>query len=129
MHKPNSGAAWLKSSIPFGLTAALQLVNGRTDILALGFFRTDAEIGIYRVATQMAAVVVFALLAVNMTQGPHIAHLFAKGDMKKLQRMITRSAQAIMMFALPVVMVIVFFGEFIIRTVLVLSTSRRTSRW
>ena len=111
------GAAWLKSSIPFGLAAALQLINGRTDVLTLGFFRTDAEIGIYRVASQMAAVVVFALLAVNMTQGPHIAHLFSKGDMQMLQRMVTRSAQAVMMFALPVVLVIVIFGEFIIRTV------------
>ncbi len=95
----------------------MQLINGRTDVLTLGFFRTDAEIGIYRVASQMAAVVVFALLAVNMTQGPHIAHLFSKGDMQMLQRMVTRSAQAVMLFALPVVLVIVFFGEFIIRTV------------
>ena len=99
------------------MMAALQLINGRTDILALGFFRTDAEIGIFRVASQMAAVVVFALQAVNTIQGPHIAHLFAKGDMHKLQTMITRSAQGIMLFAVPVVIVIVIFGEFIIRTV------------
>ena len=110
-------AAWLKSSIPFGLSAALQLINGRTDVLTLGFFRTDAEIGIYRVASQMAAIVVFALLSVNMIQGPHIAHLFSKGDMQMLQKMITRSAQAVMLFALPVVLVIVVFGEFIIRIV------------
>ena len=111
------GAAWLKSSIPFGLSAALQLINGRTDVLTLGLFRTDAEIGIYRVASQMAAVVVFALLSVNMIQGPHIAHLYSRGDMQMLQKMITRSAQAVMLFALPVVIVIVVFGELIIRIV------------
>jgi O-antigen/teichoic acid export membrane protein len=112
-----NGAVWLKSSIPFGLSAALQLVNGRTDVLTLGFFRTDAEIGIYRVASQMAAVVVFALLSVNIIQGPHIAHLYSKGDMQLLQKMITRSAQAVMLFALPVVFVIIVFGQIIIRTV------------
>lgn len=111
------GAIWLKSSIPFGMTAALQLINGRTDILMLGFFRSDAEIGIYRVAAQLAAAVIFAMQAVNAIQGPHIAHLFAKGDMRKLQQMITRSAQAVLLFAVPVVIVIVVFGEYILSTV------------
>lgn len=110
-------AIWLKSSIPFGMTAALQLINGRTDILALGFFQADADVGIYRVAVQLAAIVIFGMQAVGMIQGPHIAHLFAKRDMQKLQQMMTRSAQAILLFALPVVIIIILFGEFIIRTV------------
>jgi O-antigen/teichoic acid export membrane protein len=110
-------ASWLKSSIPFGMTAALQLINGRTDILALGLFRADAQVGIYRVASQLAAVVIFGMQAVAAIQGPHIANLFAKGDMKKLQHMITRSTQAIVMIAVPVVFVIILFGTFIIRTI------------
>lgn len=110
-------AIWLKSSIPFGMTAALQLINGRTDILTLGFFHADADVGIYRVSVQLAAVVVFAMQAVNAIQGPHIAHLYANGDMQKLQTMITRTAQVMLMFAVPVVIVIVLFGEFIITTV------------
>lgn len=109
-------AIWLKSSVPFGMTAALQLINGRTDILALGFFHADTDVGIYRVAAQLAVVVIFGMQAVNAIQGPHIAHLFASGDMQKLQTMITRSAQAILLFAVPVVIIIVLFGEFIIRT-------------
>jgi len=110
-------AIWLKSSLPFGMTAALQLINGRTDILALGFFQADADVGIYRVAVQLAAVVIFGMQAVAMIQGPHIAHLYAKGDIQKLQQMMTRSAQAILLIAVPVVIVIVLFGGLIIRTV------------
>ncbi len=45
---------WIRSTLPFGLTAMLALVNGRTDILALGLFREDSEVGIYRVAVQLA---------------------------------------------------------------------------
>jgi O-antigen/teichoic acid export membrane protein len=108
-------AIWLKSGIPFALSAALQLINGRTDILVLGIFRTDADIGIYRVAVQMAALVIFGLQAVNATQGPHIAHLYATSDLKRLQKMITRSSQAILVVTVPIVLVIVVFGEFIIR--------------
>lgn len=111
-----AGRSWLASSIPFGMTALMQLINGKTDILILGMFRADADVGIYRVAVQMAALVVFGLQVVNAIQGPHIAHLFTKGDMPRLQKMVTRSAQAIFAFALAAVLVIVLFGKFLIET-------------
>ncbi len=110
-------ALWLKSSIPFGLTAGLALINGRTDILMLGFFREDSDVGIYRVATQSAALVVFGLRVINSIQGPHIAHIYAQGDMKLLQKLVTRSSRAIMAATLPVVLVIFLFGEFLIRII------------
>ena len=106
---------WIRSTLPFGLTAMLALVNGRTDILALGLFREDSEVGIYRVAVQLALPVIFGLRAVNTIQAPHIAHLYSTGDMKRLQKMITRSAQAVLAVAVPAVIVILLFGEFLIR--------------
>jgi len=110
-------AAWLKSSIPFGLIAAMQLINGRTDILILGIVREDAEVGIYRVASQMALLVIFGLKAVNAIQGPHIAHLYATGDMNRLQSMIRQSSRAIMLTSLPLVLTFVVFGRLIIEWV------------
>jgi O-antigen/teichoic acid export membrane protein len=108
-------AAWLMSSIPFGLSAVLQLINGRTDVLLLGIFREDAEVGIYRVAAQFGALVIFGLQAVNAIQGPQIAHLYELGDMQKLQTMITKSSRALLAIALPMVLVFVLFGQSIIR--------------
>jgi len=105
---------WIKTSIPFGLIAGMQEINGQTDILVLGLFHSDSDVGLYRVATQMAAFVVFGLYVVNMVQGPHIAHLFACKDMPRLQRMVTKSARAILAFTLPVVLVLVLFGKMII---------------
>lgn len=107
---------WFASCIPFGLTAMMQLINGRTDILMLGVFRPDSDVGIYRVAAQIASVVVFGLQIVNPIQGPHIAHLFAKGELVRLQKMITRSSQAVFLIALAAVAVIVLFGKVIIST-------------
>jgi len=106
---------WIKSTLPFGLTALLALINGRTDVLALGVFREDAEVGIYRVAVQLALPVIFGLQAVNAIQAPHIAQLYATGDMKRLQKMITRSSQAVTAIAVPAVIVIFLFGKPIIR--------------
>ena len=102
---------WLKSSIPFGLNAAMQLINGRTDILVLGMFRPDAEIGVYRVACQIAALVSFGLSIVNAVQGPHIAHLHAEGDKRRLQQMVTKSSRGILSITLLIVAAIILLGH------------------
>jgi O-antigen/teichoic acid export membrane protein len=110
-----SSTAWLYSSIPFGLSAAMQLINGRTDILVLGIFRDDAEVGVYRVAVQLATLIVFAQQTVNAIQGPYVAHLYAEGDKKKLQKMVTKSSRAIFSFSLFIVVALAVFGEPLIR--------------
>ncbi len=107
--------AWIRSTIPFGLSAALLLVNGRTDILALGLFHPDSEVGVYRVAVQMALPVLFAQQAVNAIQAPHIAHLYAAGDMKRLQAMVTHSSRAVLAVASSAAFVVVVFGAPLIR--------------
>jgi O-antigen/teichoic acid export membrane protein len=106
--------SWLKSTIPVALMAAMQTINGQTDILALGLFREDAEVGIYRVAVQLATAVIFGLQIVNLIQAPHIAHLYAKNDMQRLQRLITKSSQGMLLATLPVVTVLIVFGQQII---------------
>jgi O-antigen/teichoic acid export membrane protein len=107
--------SWIKSAIPFGLSAAMTLVNGQTDVIVLGMYRDDAEIGVYRVAVQMATMVIFGLQVVNLIQGPHIAHLYALKDMKRLQTLVTRSSQGILLLTIPIVLLVVLFGRPIIR--------------
>lgn len=107
-------AQWLKSSIPFGLTTALTTINGQTDILALGVFASDADVGTYRVAVQLATLIIFGLQVVNGIQSPHVAHMFASGDMPRLRKLIARSSLAVVLFALPVMLILVFFGKSII---------------
>ncbi len=107
-------AMWLKSSIPFGFTAALTTINGQTDILALGMFGSNADVGIYRVAVQLATLVIFGQQIINGIQGPHIAHMYASGDMPRLRLLIARSSQVALAVALAVTLVLVFFGKSII---------------
>lgn len=108
-------ARWLKSSIPIGLAGALNYINGQSDILVLGMFREDAEVGVYRVAMQMSIFVTFGLLVMNNVQAPHIAHLYSSNDRQRLQRMVTQSSRATLAFTLPVVLTLVIFGREFIR--------------
>lgn len=106
---------WLKSSIPLGLSAALLVLNNQIDTFLLGTFKTDADVGVYRVAAQMATLVILSLQVVNSILAPHIAHIYAKGDMARLQKLISKSAIVVLAITLPVVLAIIFFGELIIK--------------
>ncbi len=106
--------AWLVSILPLSLTAGLQVINTQADILILGLFRPAEDVGVYKVAVQAAMLIPFGLQAVNMVIMPYIARLHAEGDQRRLQRLVTQSARAILALALPLVLAFVFFGDAIL---------------
>ncbi|ADE14475.1 polysaccharide biosynthesis protein [Nitrosococcus halophilus Nc 4] len=108
---------WLSSALPLSLIAGMQIINSQTDIIMLGLFRDAEEVGVYRVAVQSATLVAFGLQAINMVIAPHFSRLYAAGDMVRLQRVVTASARAILFTALPVVVVLIVFGEPVLRLV------------
>lgn len=103
--------AWLASLMPLGLISGMQLVNKYTDLLMLGLLATATDVGVYRVSAQAALLVAFGLHAANMAVAPHISHLYAQGDLERLQKVITGTSRAMVVSAAPVVGVLVLFGE------------------
>ncbi|MGF1640178.1 MAG: flippase, partial [Rhodospirillales bacterium] len=103
-------AAWARAVLPLALITGLHLINSRADTILLGILRSDAEVGIYRTATQMALLVIFGLQGLNQVLQPHFARLHRQGDMARLQRLVTASARAILALALPPVLAYVLFG-------------------
>lgn len=101
---------WRRAVLPLAMIAGLQLVNNQADIIVLGIFRSNAEVGIYRAVFQMALLVVFGLQAMNQMLQPYFAGLYRQGDMCRLQRLLTISARAVLLLALPPVLTYVFFG-------------------
>lgn len=84
---------WLQSTIPLALVAGTFLMHQQTDIVVLGLFVDEAQIGIYRVAVQTAGFLAFGLHAVNMVAAPQFARLHSLGDHDRLQRVVTTSAR------------------------------------
>lgn len=111
------GRAWLASTIPLALIAAMQTVNNQADILILGLFRPDEQVGVYRVAVQAATLASFGLQAVNTVVAPRFARLYAKGDLERLQRLATASAQVVLGFNLAVTAFFIVFGKLVLRLV------------
>jgi O-antigen/teichoic acid export membrane protein len=113
--------AWLMSAWSLAWIGGMQIINQQVAILLQGFFLPDDQIGIFRVATQVSQVASVGLLAVNMVVAPRFASLYAQREMKKLQNLVTKSTQAILVFNLLVTIGLVLGGKSFLRIVFGLS--------
>ncbi|MCS3904366.1 O-antigen/teichoic acid export membrane protein [Methylohalomonas lacus] len=105
---------WLKSALPFTLIGGAAIINNHTDVIMLGWLRSAEEVGIYRVAVQGATLVAFGLQAANAVIAPQFARLHARGDMARLQSLVTQSARVILLVALPVTLAFMLAGGAIV---------------
>ncbi len=91
---------WLMSALPLAFIGAMQLINQQASILLQGIFLPDAQIGYFRVATQVSTLASLGLVGINAVVAPRFAALYAQADMAKLQRLVTSSARVILAFSL-----------------------------
>jgi O-antigen/teichoic acid export membrane protein len=99
-HPRFEGRLWLQSVLPLAFIGGMQLINKNASIVILGFFVPAEQIGFYRVAVQVSLVASLGLQAMNKVVAPRFANLYARGEMERLQHLVTSSARAIMGFNL-----------------------------
>lgn len=105
---------WFLSALPLAFIGGMQLINQQASILMQGFYLSDAEIGVFRVAVQVSVLAAFGLNTVNIVTAPYIAALFSQGDIKGLQHLVKRSAQVILVFNIVITLGLVLLGKFLI---------------
>lgn len=105
---------WIKSAIPFVFAAGMQILNKETSVFMLGILQTPEDVGLFRVAQRGALLIPFGLQAVNMAMAPTISQMFTKGDKERLQRMISKSILAVLAFAVPVALILILGGKWIL---------------
>ena len=105
---------WIKSALPFVFASGMQILNKETSVIFLGILQTPEEVGLFRVAQRGALLIPFGLQAVNMAIAPTISQMYTKGEKERLQRMISKSILAVMVFALPVALVLILGGKWIL---------------
>ncbi len=105
---------WARSALPFLFIGGMQVINNQTDIVMLGALKGAEAVGIYRVATRAAQLVVFVLAAANVALQPTVAKLYAVKDIQRLQRVATQSARVVLVLSLPVAIALIAFGHWIL---------------
>ncbi len=83
-HDASSTMVLLKSGAPLLIGALLQLSIQMTGTLMLGAWADKADVGVFSVAWRTAALIAFALLAINTIAQPKFADLYARREMDSL---------------------------------------------
>ena len=108
---------WLASWRFFVLLQLASVANMRSPILMLGILSTDMEIGLLRVAENIASLLAMPLLIINIVLGPMISRLHSNGELQELQRIAKIAARLALSVTLPVGVIAILYGEWIIQTI------------
>lgn len=109
--------AWLRAAVPMMFIGAAQVVNVNTDVVMVGAFEGAEAAGLYRVASRGAHAVVFVLVAANTVLQPVVASMYARGEVDRLQAVLTRSVRLVALVALSVTVALIAAGGPLLRGV------------
>ncbi|MDD4567259.1 stage V sporulation protein B [Methanoculleus chikugoensis] len=85
------------------LSSGGYLVFSYADTIMIGYFMTDADIGIYRVALQLTSIATFTTVALHTTLYPKISYWGKKDDLASVERALARAFTYSLLLAVPVV--------------------------
>ena len=104
----------LKVSFPMLLTSTMTLIMGWTDILMIGIFQSEADVGVYSVILKLAGLTSIILLSVNTIMAPKIVEYYTKKDFIGLEKIVQNSTNLIIFSSLPIIMVLTLFPTYIL---------------
>lgn len=105
---------WFSSLVPLTIFVGLKLLDSQVSLVLLGVLGSSEQVGLFKVATMGAGLVVFGMTAVNMAMSPHLARLLHEGNMYALQRMILVSTRVVAFTSFPISIVFIIWGEVIV---------------
>ena len=104
----------IKESFPMFLSGSLFLLMSWVDILMLGHFNSQTDVGVYTIALKLAALCTLILFAANTILGPKISELYHNNQMQKLAKTVQNTAKYTFLLSLPIFGVILLFPDFLL---------------
>lgn len=104
----------LTLSFPMFMTATITFVIGQTGVIMLGIFRSEAEVGYYAIAMQLAGVTSFILSAINSIAAPKFSELYHSGNIEDLFYVAKKSAKLIFYITSPILLFLILLGNYFI---------------
>ena len=104
----------IRISFPMLITASFLIIIQWTDVIMLGMFVPESDIGIYHVAQKLTISAGLLLSASCVVIAPKITELYALGSMKALEVFTMQSAKLIFFLSLPIILILIIFASFIL---------------
>ncbi len=101
----------LSHAWPFWIVALSTFVLLQADLWVIGTFRPHEEVALYGAASRLALLSALLHTVIHAFAQPAIAELFARGDLRKLERLVRISASAAFLPALALTLVYFAAGQ------------------
>lgn len=115
LSSPRSTRIIIFTSFPMLLISAMHIIMANTDIIMIGIYLTEKEIGIYSVAVKIALLTSFVLHSVNLVVSPQFSRYYHSNDMLKLKESVKNSSKLIFISTFPLLIILIIFGKYILQ--------------
>lgn len=105
----------LKVARPIFLSSSIFFLISWTDTLMVGYFMTEGDVGIYRVAFKISTLITFTMFAINGIAAPLIATRYHEGDRVGLKSLIHNIGLFNFTMSVPIFLAIVTMPTFLLQ--------------
>ncbi|GAB5400292.1 MAG: MATE family efflux transporter [Aureisphaera sp.] len=105
---------WLKEATPFSIISGVQVIKTKSITYVLAAFGSYEAVAIFDVALRGSALVSFTVEALNLAISPYISTAFEQQQTESLQRIVKKTARLVFVLSIPIALVLIFGGEWII---------------
>ncbi|WP_206756615.1 flippase [Aerosakkonema funiforme] len=102
---------WFRAALAMVLVTGFNMVVAQTGTIVLGATLGTKQVGMYAVASKIAELLVFILVAVNSILAPLVASLHAKGERTELQRIVRIGVWIVFAISLSIAVILLIFGR------------------
>jgi|SaaInlLV_10m_DNA_2_1039722.scaffolds.fasta_scaffold00838_12 O-antigen/teichoic acid export membrane protein len=101
-------------SSPMFLISGMHLVMSQTDIIMIGMYMSEKDVGLYAIAMKLALLTSFVLNAVNSVVSPKFSQYYHANDMETLKKTAKDSSKLIFYTTFPILIFLIIFGKYIL---------------
>jgi O-antigen/teichoic acid export membrane protein len=105
---------WMKSAFFLVIFGSVQVLFGQIGTIMLGAMSTAVDVGLFSIASRLAYLLMFALVAVEMILAPVVARLNTLGECEKLQNILTQTVRIVFLVTLFPSLVLIFWGDHVL---------------
>jgi O-antigen/teichoic acid export membrane protein len=113
MSRPFDSRELLRSSLPLLWVNSLDLALSWIPLWLLGIWGTDSDVGVFGIATRIAAFTSFVLVAANSIVAPKFAEFYRLGDTQSLASTARNSTAMMTALAVPIAAILMLFPGWI----------------
>ena len=103
----------VNTAYPLFVSSIMRLIIERSALIIIGAWAVSSDVGIFGVASRMALLISFILVAVNSISAPKFSALYHQGRVEELAYVARKTSFLLTLIAVPVFIVYVFFADFL----------------